>query len=589
MNSKTQKICLPEGTDWDSVLKKPYRKKFEALLPAFLKNCRWFGGKAQVISGTRVVHRGFLVGEQDKTCFLTIAVSYEDGPVERYLLPLTFRFTDSNQSSEFVSSLPVTVRVRIGPREGIIYDATGDPAFMEDCLRFIGRKNGHLMKRKNIRRIAGKSGRGWIDGTTPIPEPRLLGKEQSNTSIIYGKDYILKIYRRLIDGINPEVEMIRFLTEVAGFSHIPPFAGLIEQRTAGSPPATLALLQSYVEHIDDAWTHFLKAARYCFAQGIQEASDKLPSPTGKYSANQGIDAYQANVRSAGLHPCPTKAGLQPEADPPSAEKSCTTSITSPDRRKWIGEKYLGEVKLLGKRTAQLHQALASEEGIPAFAAEPYSPDDREEHLRSSLSLLERTFRILEKMEKNLPPEIRHEARILRDGKSSLIDHLRQTINQHSLGLKIRIHGDYHLGQILCTGNDFVIIDFEGEPARSGDERRGKRSPLIDVAGMIRSFHYAAYGAIFLGRKPGPEVAAELFARAEDWYHTVSDIFLSSYLDTIAMGSVDLLPTKEETLNRLLDFFLMDKTIYELNYELNNRPEWVIIPFRGIIAQLQSSP
>jgi len=571
MNYKLETISLPKGTGWDAVLKESYRKEFEAALPAFLKNCRWFGGKARKITEVRVISKEFLPWEENKTCLLTLAISYEDDADERYLLPLSFRFTDALPTSE---DIMIATRLRIGSREGLVYDASGDPGFMENCLRLVAGNDESRETQGNIRGMPGEALRDRMEAVDPVPEPRLLRKEQSNTSFIYGDRYILKLYRRRIDGINPEVEVIRFLTEEAGFPHIAPFTGLIEERTPGSPPVTLALLQSYVEHTSDAWTHFLETARECFVEGIPEFSDTL-----RNTAKVGADSNQVNTRSAGLQPCqaPAEAGL----------KSCTTSMASPVRSEWIEKKSLEEVKLLGKRSAQLHQALASKPGIPAFAPKPYSLSDREEQLRSSLSLLEDTLRNLKNTQKNLPPEIRDEARRLRERKTDLIDGLRQIENLSDPGMKIRIHGDYHLGQILCTEDDFVIIDFEGEPARSSEERRQKRSPLIDVAGMIRSFHYAAYGAIFLEGDHSPEKAGTLSSLAEEWYHTMSATFLKSYLETISREKADLLPAGPAELNRLLEVFLLEKAIYELNYELNNRPEWVIIPLRGISALLQS--
>lgn len=588
-------IILPQGIDWDYILKEPYREYLEALLPAFLKSCRWFGGKAKTISVTRITDIEVWPKGDGRTRLVTINVFYEDGLDDDYLFPLSFHFTDRNQRVDDILSSMILARVRIGSRGGIIYDVTCDPVFMEDCFCCIGRQDMESEKNSQLQGIPGKAIRSWIDGSLPVPGPKPLRKEQSNTSFVYGNDYIFKLYRRLRDGINPEVEMIRFLTEDAGFIHIARFAGLIERNYPNSSTVTIGLLQSFVQHIDDGWTYSLEKARYCFAHLPPDApgeritardlteinledTDKHPSPPHKYPGNPNCDTNPATISSAGLQPCPPKTGL----------KSCTTSIVSPGCRKfspkfsnWIGEKYLGEMELLGKITAQLHQALASKSGIPAFAPEPYSISDREEHLQSSLLLLEETLLILEKAEKTLSPKIRAKARRIREGRSTLIARLHQITDQSSPGMKIRIHGDYHLGQILRTGDDFVIIDFEGEPARSIEERRRKRSPLIDVAGMIRSFHYAAYGAIFLGGDPDPERISKLSPWAEDWYHTVSDTFLRSYLETIVRGKADLLPANPEDLKCLLEVFLLEKAIYELNYELNNRPEWVIIPLREI--------
>ena len=553
MSHELKIIILPPDMSWDSILKEPYREYLEVLIPAFLKNCRWFGGKAKTISLARIADIDVLPTGSGRTRFVTINVFYDDGPKEEYFFPLSFRFTGRNQRTNEISSSMILARLQIGSKAGIIYDATCDPVFMEDCFCSIGQGDVERARKKHLRGIPGKSLQYWFDGCLPVPEPRLLQKEQSNTSFVYGDDYIFKLYRRRTDGINPEVEMIRFLTEDAGFTHIAPFAGLIELTPPDSSPVTIGLLQSFIKHINDGWTYSLKRAGYCLAH----------PPSGK-SENT-------------THP------------PTLPRPGVSDNLPSPLIRNWIGEEYLAEIELLGRRTAQLHQALSSKSEIPAFAPEPYSLTDREEHLRSSLSLLKNTLLLLEKSENRLPPEVRAEARQLREKSSAFIDRLHQITDLSSSGMKIRIHGDYHLGQILRTGDDFTIIDFEGEPARSIIERRRKRSPLIDVAGMIRSFHYAAYGAIFLGVDPDPERINILPPLAEDWYQTVSDTFLRSYLGEMSRGEVDLLPDNPEDLELLLEFFILEKTIYELNYELNNRPEWVIIPLRGIISPPQSLP
>ncbi|MEA1929239.1 MAG: putative maltokinase [Candidatus Auribacterota bacterium] len=515
MDYNPQTISLPQNSDWYAILKDPYRKELESRLPDFLRKCRWFGGKAKSISGIKALAGEFLPKTRNKTFFLTVIVSYEDYPDDHYLLPLSCRFTGQEEPPGDIS-MPLA-RIRIGGREGIIYDASGNPEFRKACFNLIAREEVTGGEEEYLHGIPGKSLRGKMKYRTSLPESRLLRKEQSNTSFIYGNEYILKLYRRVTDTSNPEVEIIRFLTEVADFTHIAPFAGLIEEIRSGSRSITLALLQSYVEHDDDAWTYFLNAARHCFSQP----------------------------------------------------------------QNLIDDKYLKEVELLGKRTAQLHQALASNPGNPDFSPEPYSLSDREVQLNSSLSLLEEVFRNLKNSEERLRPGIRDEAGRLLAQKPVLIDRIRRISDQPDPGMKIRIHGDYHLGQVLRTEDDFVIIDFEGEPARNIVERRRKRSPLIDVAGMIRSFHYAAYGTIFLKKTIPPEEIAAFSPRAEDWYQVMSGTFLDSYLATMAQGSVDLLPDNRKVLNRMLEFFLLDKAVYELNYELNNRPEWAIIPLRGI--------
>ncbi len=245
-----------------------------------------------------------------------------------------------------------------------------------------------------------------------------------------------------------------------------------------------------------------------------------------------------------------------------------------------GKSYQQDVKLLGKRTAELHQALASAPVNHDFEPVPVSPLDRELLSRSIHSLIEQTFRLLRASTATLSPEAREKAKDVLSAKSSILSLLQAIREGAAAGMKIRIHGDYHLGQLLCTGDDFVIIDFEGEPARPVEERRRKQTPLVDLAGMIRSFHYAAYGTLFLRPDHSPEEIATLSPRAELWSRTMSKIFLRSYLETMADGP-PLLPENREELLQLLEVLILEKAVYALNYELNNRPDWTIIPLQEI--------
>jgi maltose alpha-D-glucosyltransferase / alpha-amylase len=243
--------------------------------------------------------------------------------------------------------------------------------------------------------------------------------------------------------------------------------------------------------------------------------------------------------------------------------------------------YLADAELLGRRTAQMHMALASREDIAAFKPEPFTPHYQRSIYQSMRSLTVQTFQLLRRRAKQLP-----DAEELLGREAEIHQRLRSLIEGRIGGYRIRTHGDYHLGQVLYTGNDFVIIDFEGEPARPLSERRIKRGALRDVAGMLRSFHYAPYAVVY-GQSEGSVIRAEdvgaLEAGSRFWQRWVSAAFLRAYLEESQTATH--LPSDRKELGLLLDAYLLEKALYEIGYELNNRPDWVRIPIRGALDLL----
>jgi len=249
--------------------------------------------------------------------------------------------------------------------------------------------------------------------------------------------------------------------------------------------------------------------------------------------------------------------------------------------------YLVSAQLLGRRTAELHVALASAPNDPEFAPEPFSLIYQNSLYHAMRSFATQTLQLLREQLKELPEELRENAQQVLDSEESIMKRFQLLRNRKISAARIRCHGDYHLGQVLYTGKDFVIIDFEGEPARSLSERRIKRSPLRDVAGMIRSFHYAAHSALLhqssLALKPEDLPALEHWAQF--WYVWASSSFLMSYLNGIEQ--VQLLPDDPEQLRILLDAYLLEKAVYEIGYELNNRPDWLKVTLQGILQLLKA--
>ena len=377
---------------------------------------------------------------------------------------------------------------------------------------------------------------------------QVLRAEQSNTAIVYGERLFLKLFRRLEPGTNTDLEVTRFLNEETAFRNTPRLAGAIEYSgNSQRDPATLAILQSYTPNSGDAWRYTLDVIGRFF--------ERVASVSG---------AVERMTKATPSDP------LLALADKPSSD----------DAKELIAG-YLADAELLGQRTAEMHLALASRDDISAFAPEPFTLHYQRSIYQSIRTQAVQTLQLLRRRGKGIPEAdalLAHEAEIHR--------RLREVINGRIGGCRIRTHGDYHLGQVLFTGNDFVIIDFEGEPARPLSERRIKRSALRDVAGMLRSFQYAPY-AVVLGQAEGsvirPEDVAKLEAGGRFWQRWVSGAFLRSYL--AVTGPARHLPETRDELRILLDAYLLEKALYEIAYELNNRPDWVRIPIRGVLELL----
>jgi maltose alpha-D-glucosyltransferase/alpha-amylase len=248
--------------------------------------------------------------------------------------------------------------------------------------------------------------------------------------------------------------------------------------------------------------------------------------------------------------------------------------------------FLRSAALLGRRTAELHLALASNSELPNFAPEPFTEKHQDELRWSMRDLTARTCELLRQRLPQLPKAIEPAAQAVQDRQSELLARFDELGGGPIDAQRLRVHGDYHLGQVLYTGSDFAIIDFEGEPARSLEWRRSKRSPLVDVAGMLRSYHYAASQALFrqLGAKPaGTATDEQLRAAADAWYLWAAAAFIGAYRATATAGQ--FLPKSPDDCDRLLVLFILEKAVYELAYELNNRPDWVEVPLRGLLSLL----
>jgi maltose alpha-D-glucosyltransferase/alpha-amylase len=396
------------------------------------------------------------------------------------------------------------------------------------------------------------AGKGTLIGSTTRAFARLRGPEtvrleaalsvaeQSNNSVVFGERLILKVFRRLEEGMNPELEVGRFLTEKTNFAQIAPLAGSLEYRRDSGEPISLAVLQGYVPNQGDAWQYTLNTLAHFF---------------------RGVDLV-------GAEPPPVARNLVQASAAELPEVAAKT----------IGA-YLDSARLLGRRTAELHRALASDPTDPAFAPERITPQDQRSIYQSVSGVSIRSTDLLRSQLKKLPEDAREEAKQVLELEPRIASILKTFLSRRLTTTRIRVHGDYHLGQVLYTGHDFVIIDFEGEPTRSLYERRLKRLALRDVAGMLRSFDYASQAAL-RSDQIDPAALPGLRTWGRFWVQCVSAAFLRSYLATA--GTESFVPQAADDLDLQLNTMLLEKALYELRYELNMRPDWVRIPLRGIL-------
>jgi maltose alpha-D-glucosyltransferase/alpha-amylase len=521
------------------------------MIPTLIRGRRWFRGKARTIRAAEIVER--IEVPQVSASMIMVRIDYSDGDPETYVLPLTLATGEKAAEVRLQTPEAIVLRVRTPDgQEGLLYGSIWDKPFNSALLEAIARRrrlkgeNGEVApsRTKAFRRIWGES--------RPNLDPSVGRAEQTNSSTIFGDRFIMKLFRKVEAGLNPDVEIGTFLTD-AGFPHTPPTAGTLEyQPRNGGEAMTLAILQAFVPNEGDAWGYTMDELSRFFESAMARVGEAQMPPAEE---RHPLDLIQT--------PVPELAG------------------------ELIGT-YLQNARLLGKRTAEMHLALVSEDVDPAFAPEPFTDFYRNGLHHGMIAQVARAIQLLKKREKTLPPEAQDDAKRVLESEQELRRRFAPIRERRISAMRIRHHGDYHLGQVLYTGKDFLIIDFEGEPLRPLSERRIKRGALRDAAGMLRSFQYAAYAVLFgkvAGVVPRPEDAVALEAWADFWTRWVSAVFLQEYLSTA--GSARFLPKSDSEIRVLMNAYLLEKSLYEVTYELNNRPDWVRIPLRGIVQLLEA--
>jgi maltose alpha-D-glucosyltransferase / alpha-amylase len=551
---KPTHVGLSVTGSWESVFRERMRPALCDLLPAWLKQRRWFGAKARKIRQATLRETVPLYEGGFTAHLVFLELEYSEGSPETYAFPLAFASSDKAKQIEREYPQAVVARVDVkNPDDGsivqgILYDAAYDEAFARLLLDAIAHQRRF---RAGSGELVGVPTSAFQDllGSEPLPRPAPMKGEQSNTSVAFGDRFVLKLVRRPDEGVNPELEMGRYLTERVGFPHVPKVAGAFEYHQGRGEPMTLAILQQFVPNEGDAWSYTLDQLRPFYERAMTKpAAEKDPPRVTESLAALALEAPMAGEDLVGT--------------------------------------YVASARLLGTRTGELHTALASFVDDPAFAPEPYSTLYQRSLYQSMRTHTSETLSILKRRLSSLPEALQDKGRRLLDLEDEILRRFRTIAERKIAAARIRVHGDYHLGQVLYTGRDFVIIDFEGEPSRPVTARRIKRAPLRDVAGMLRSFHYAAFTVLLAPGGGGfvrPEDIPVLEPWARFWTTTVSAAFLRSYLQTDARH---LLPTTAADLQILLDVHLLEKALYELGYELNNRPEWIAVPLTGLLELME---
>jgi maltose alpha-D-glucosyltransferase/alpha-amylase len=520
--------------------------ELEPLLIKYLPTRRWFRSKSRRIARASVVDSVRLTPSGSDFYLVLVEVAFSDGDPEMYVLPIRI----VSQSDEPKCALLALRRSNEDAPHAWVCDATAEGE-VGAALQDLTLEQGRLAATNHALvgfRAAEPSAPEPAGGAPSAPSlaARALGVEQSNTSYALGSRYMGKLLRQVQEGRSVEVEMLEHLNRVERRPNVPELVGGVELSTTRGRTSTLFVMQRYVPNEGDAW---------------------------QLAIDQAQDFFERVLVSRFA------------ADPPPRMDPLSLSFAPlPDIAQELLPDFVPLSRLLGQRTGELHLALSESRDNSDFEPTPFTALSKRSFYQSLRNLCARTLDKLSSAA--LPADLASLRQQLLARKGDIRARLDQVLARKLDGSTIRVHGDYHLGQVLYTGRDFFIIDFEGEPARSRAERRRKRSPMADVAGMLRSLHYAALGALRLD-VPGSLVREEdralLTPWAELFYAWVGAQFLSSYLSTIAASQ--LLPEVEAELRLLLEVHLLEKALYELGYELDSRPRWAELPLRGLLNLL----
>ncbi|HEX9811129.1 MAG TPA: maltose alpha-D-glucosyltransferase [Burkholderiales bacterium] len=494
-------------------------------LPHFVQGQRWYSAKGSAVRRVLLSAHGEWQSGSASWMLALVRIENDEAEAPMYFTPLSLVWEDGNEERMRGAKAGAIARVRQQARLGVLADAFCDELFCRTLARSIeaGRDipcGGGTIRLRPTQAFAARP-LGDVAALTVQPP----GAQSSNTTVAIGDRLFLKGFRRLRPGISCELEVGRFLTEVANFRHFVPVLGWVEY-VEGDAATTLALLHAYTENQGDGWSYTLDYLERFIGERAAVATPVVGTPAEAHAG------------------------------------------------------YLSLIQTLGTRTAQLHRALATRNGDPLFEPEPIGTKDMAAWVQAIKEEAVATFDLLHARRANLPESAHGDIDAVLAHRRDIVHAIDTSVPMHVDAQKIRIHGDFHLGQVLLAQNDFVIIDFEGEPGRSPEERRRKHSPLKDVAGMVRSFSYAMHTALTRATDERPDDRPGLEPLAQQWEVETR----RAYLDAYAKASADAgLYASWREAQGFLRLYLAEKALYELRYELDNRPEWVRIPLRGLLT------
>ena len=497
MNDKTEvSAWLADGA---------FKKKFCKALESFMPTKRWYSAKDDTIKAVGIEAVAPIDG---KTTFAVVKVELNGGDAPMFVIPLRAAF---GERAKAVDEKAVICSIE----NGVVFDAAGESDFSAGVLDLMAKDaavdvgNGLTFKAS-----ATAKGKALIESVAGLPQ-KMMGVEQSNTSLIVGKKIMLKIYRRVAYGENPEIVTSSFLTETAGFENTPAYLGKAELTSADGKILGVGILQAFVANDGDGWGYTMKYLQSVFA---------------KVKSGEAVD----------------------HAD------------------------YLKTAALLGRRTAEMHKAFAKGTD-KVFAPAPVSPADLTDWTAQVVAQADRTIAVAKANVAPLTGDMRRKVETLIARRDAIVERIKALVPANVKCMKTRFHGDYHLGQVVVANGDFFLLDFEGEPLRPIAERQIKHCVLKDVAGMVRSFDYAAFGSVlmFVDEADRPQ----MLPVAAEWQKQATEAFLNGYFQNMA-GCASL-PDNAEDTQKLLDLFVLEKALYEVIYEVANRPDWLAIPMNGL--------
>ncbi len=549
---------LNVSAHWNEVLRGRLKKNFEAALARDLPRRHWFAGKTRSIQTVLIAE----VVSLDKTkrqggiTLLLLRVEYLEGEPEFYLLPLGNVWGAA--ADQFLAAHRDAAVLQINDRgsgqTGVLFDVLEEPSHATSLLDLIAQRRRYKGPRGEL--VGSTTGalaelRG--DSNAPLTPTTVKG-EHGNSSIIFGDKLILKMYRKLDRGVHPELEIARVLSEEKHFSNAPRLAGSMDYTVDRQTSVTLGILQGYVPNTITAWQFTMDMLGRFLEHVIAMPAEHRPIIGGGIPHGRLWELSQGEL--------------------------------APLAKELIGG-YLDSAALLGRRTGELHVALATSTD-PNFAPEQFSALYQRSLYQSAREMLAHTMAALRRALKSLPAGAAQVAGDVLARERELLDLFRSLLKPRVQALRIRCHGDYHLGQVLHTGKDFIIIDFEGEPARTLVSRRIKRSGLLDAAGMCRSFHFAGEQSLLRIEQLGmatPEARTASQHAADFWYAWSSSAFLRAYAEAVA--KTGLLPDDPASRNTLFHFHLLERSVYELSFALDTRPDRAETPLRGILQLLDT--